>query len=101
MLRSFAFGDVFGDTDQPVDSAFLVADREGSVVDPAQRTVRTHDPVFLVVIARYLLSAHRPGHALTVFVVDTLEPNGRRSVQRLAGPPPKRLELGTNVFELS
>ena len=51
VFRFLALGDVLGDTGDAIDLASLVPNGEGSRVDPADRAVRTNDPIFSIHLA--------------------------------------------------
>lgn len=83
-LRLLAFGDVLGDSRDPVHGAVGVANGKGPIMDPSQGSVGADNPILLVVVAACLLTERVPKNPLAVLRMDRLNPSPWRRIQRLA-----------------
>ena len=73
-FRLLAFGDVFGDSRDPIHGAVGVANGKGPITDPPQAAVGADNSIFLVVVAARLLKKRVPKNPLAILRMDRLNP---------------------------
>src|SRR6202035_3319749 len=86
--RVFSLGDIGGDTCDANNPAGLVEDWKDSLLDPAHRTVRTDDPVFVIGLpSRHSCLVLGVGRC-SVLGMDRLRPRLRVRIRAFAAPAP-------------
>src|SRR5262249_39226768 len=96
LLGHLAFGDVLGDSCDPVYLRFLVANWKPPIMDPANRSIRTQDPIDLIVLPRSLTRQGSDYPALIVGM-NGFDPAPWRSIETLTTLPPDSFIARTDV----
>ena len=89
--------DIFRDADNADDFAGTVANRESTVANPSQGTIRPDNAVFLVVFAGGLFREHGLGNQFAIFRMNGLQPSARGLVQFLATASPDFFVRRTDI----
>src|ERR1700722_6170093 len=84
----FAFGDIFGDADHPVDFAGFVLNGKSAVLNPAHGVVRTYNAIDFIVFAGNLFGVRRFDDAGAVFRMNGVDPVMGRGIEAGDGAAP-------------
>ncbi len=97
LLRQFLRRDVGGHAGHTKNLSFLVPDREGPVPNPANRSVRSHDPILFVIDPGRLFGDGSLENSRSILRMNGLEPRAGRRVEALARSSPDRFISRTDI----
>ncbi len=99
-FAEFALGDVLCRSDEPRDRCCELRRRKSAVVNPAHRTVRTDDAIFVLVRDAGRPMGKKIEYIGAVVRMDRVDKRPWIREQFLAGPPPNPLVAGADVMRL-
>src|SRR5689334_10104538 len=100
MFDALSFGDILRNADDAAYCPTLILNRKGPIMNPANRTIGAHDPVFFIVFAANLMGEYALNNSFTVFVVNTFHPGAWGGVKGATGSSPDAFETGADIFHL-
>src|SRR5579864_9512107 len=96
-LHLFAFSDVVSDARDSRHRSRTITDWKGSVPNPTDGAIRSHDAVFFIIRTGRLFCERRFQNAFSVVRMNGFEPGSGREVEALTRPPPDRFIRGTDI----